>query len=139
MWSSSTYGHREEAAPLGFIPEAILEGVLRVLLAEVDVDRFGVAGFDEGIETHYPSLEQPGPLYEAVKSRTPATAPRKYVSRRPLPLVQLATRRYDLDLPAALDEVVDDERDDNEDDRERKKPGPPAVSCDEHNDLRCWG
>jgi len=40
-----------------------------------------------------------------------------------------------LDLPAALDEVVDDERDDNEDDRERKKPGPPAVSCDEHIDL----
>ena len=55
----------------------------------------------------------------------------------PPPLVQLAMRRYDLDLPAALREVVDDERDDNEDDRERKKPGPPAVSCDEHIDLRC--
>ena len=53
--------------------------------------------------------------------------------------MQLATRRYDLDLPAALDEVVDDERDDNEDDRERKKPGPPAVSCDEHIDLPFMG
>ena len=54
-------------------------------------------------------------------------------------LVQLATRRSDLDLPAALGEVVDDDRDDNEDDRERKKPGPPAVSCDEHIDLHSVG
>jgi hypothetical protein len=52
---------------------------------------------------------------------------------------QLATQRYELDLSAALDEVVDDEPDENKDDRERKKPGPPAVSCDEHIDLRSWG
>ena len=70
---------------------------------------------------------------EVILGRRPRACP------RPLPLAQLATRRYDLDLPAALDEVVDDERDGNEDDRERKKPGPPAVSCDEHIDLRCWG
>jgi hypothetical protein len=48
-----------------------------------------------------------------------------------------ATR--ELELPPALDDVVHDERDDDEDDRERKKPGPPAVSCDEHIDLRSCG
>ena len=77
---------------------------------------------------------------DTVASRSRASCfARVWVSGETRPLVQLATRRYDLDLPAALDEVVDDERDDNEDDRERKKPGPPAVSCDEHIDLRCWG
>ena len=40
---------------------------------------------------------------------------------------------------AALDEVGDDERDDYDNDRECQKPGPPAVSCEEHIDLRCWG
>ena len=39
---------------------------------------------------------------------------------------------------AALDEVGDDERDDYDNDRECQKPGPPAVSCEEHIDLRCW-
>jgi len=57
----------------------------------------------------------------------------------PSPVACLVTERDRLRLPAALDEVADDERDENEDDRERKKPGPPAVSCDEHIDLRCGG
>jgi hypothetical protein len=44
----------------------------------------------------------------------------------------------ELDRPAAPDEV-DDERDDNKNHRERQKPGPPAVSCDEHIDLPLLG
>jgi len=57
---------------------------------------------------------------------------------RPSPVACLVTEGDRLRLPAALDEVVNDGRDDNEDDRERKEPGPPAVSCDEHIDLRFW-
>jgi hypothetical protein len=56
----------------------------------------------------------------------------------PLALLKWAKRRSrKLDRPA-LAEVGDDARDDNENDRQRQKPGPPAVSRDEHIDLRCW-
>jgi len=43
-------GHLEAAAPVRLVPEAVLERPLRVLLAEVDVDRLGVAGLDERIQ-----------------------------------------------------------------------------------------
>jgi hypothetical protein len=39
---------------------------------------------------------------------------------------------------AALDEVGDDERDDYDNDRECQKPGPSALSCEEHIDLHYW-
>jgi hypothetical protein len=64
---------------------------------------------------------------------------------RPIPPVGKGESRapaglpgWGLDRPTALDEVGDDERDE-ENDRECQNPGPPAVSCDEHIDLRCWG
>jgi hypothetical protein len=41
--------------------------------------------------------------------------------------------------PATLDEVGDDARDSNENHRERQKPGPPAVGCEQHINLRSWG
>jgi hypothetical protein len=44
----------------------------------------------------------------------------------------------ELGRPAAFGEVVGDAGDDNKNDRQCQKPGPPAVSCDEHIDLRCW-
>jgi hypothetical protein len=34
------------------IPETVLERTLRVLLAEVDVDRFGIAGLDKRLQAH---------------------------------------------------------------------------------------
>jgi hypothetical protein len=40
---------------------------------------------------------------------------------------------------AAPDEVSDGDYDDGEDDRVGQEPRPPAVSCEEHIDLRCWG
>jgi hypothetical protein len=40
--------------------------------------------------------------------------------------------------PATSDEVRDAARDQNEN-RQREKPGPPAVSCDQHINLRCLG
>jgi hypothetical protein len=43
-----------------------------------------------------------------------------------------------LDRPAAPAEVSDSADDHNHDDRECQKPGPPAVSCEEQIDLRCW-
>lgn len=49
------------------------------------------------------------------------------------------TAGRELDRPAAPDEVSDDERDDNKNDRERQKPGPPAVSCEEHINLLLLG
>ena len=40
--------------------------------------------------------------------------------------------------PAAFDEVSEYAREENENEQ-REKPGPPAVSCDQHVSLRCWG
>jgi hypothetical protein len=45
----------------------------------------------------------------------------------------------ELDGLPALDEVCDGARQDNQNDRERQQPGPPAVSCEQHVDLRGWG
>jgi hypothetical protein len=36
----------QQPAPSRLIPETVLERTLRVLLADVDVDRFGIAGLD---------------------------------------------------------------------------------------------
>jgi hypothetical protein len=38
--------------------------------------------------------------------------------------------------PAAFDEVSEYARDQNENEQ-RQKPGPPAVSCEQHINLRC--
>jgi hypothetical protein len=38
--------------------------------------------------------------------------------------------------PATFDEVSDDARDQNKNEQ-RQKPGPPAVSCEQHINLRC--
>jgi hypothetical protein len=46
----------QKPSPVRLIPEAVLERALRIVLAEIDVDRFGVAGFDERVETHRRSL-----------------------------------------------------------------------------------
>jgi integrase len=37
-------GHLEKPTPFGLIPEAVLERPLRVMLTQVHVDRFGIAG-----------------------------------------------------------------------------------------------
>jgi hypothetical protein len=39
--------------------------------------------------------------------------------------------------PPAFDDVGDSARDQDEDEQ-RQKPGPPAVSCEQHSNLRCW-
>jgi hypothetical protein len=46
--------------PVRLVPEAVLERVLRIFFREVDVDRFGVAGLDERVETHRRSLTASG-------------------------------------------------------------------------------
>src|SRR4051794_41566815 len=41
---------------------------------------------------------------------------------------------------ASSSEEIDEPRaDDADDDGVEQEPGPPAVSCEEHADLRCWG
>jgi hypothetical protein len=45
---------------------------------------------------------------------------------------------WELGRPPAPGEVGDG-GDDNKNDRQSQEPGPPAVGCDEHIDLRCWG
>ncbi len=52
------------------------------------------------------------------------------------PATLIRPARQPLSLPAALDEVGDDARDDNQNEPVRQKPGPPAVSCKQHIDLR---
>jgi hypothetical protein len=42
----------QHPAPTRLIPEAILERLLGVLIAEVDVDRFGIAGLNERVKAH---------------------------------------------------------------------------------------
>jgi hypothetical protein len=37
---------------LRFIPQTVLERALSVVLAEVDVDRLGIIGLDERVQTH---------------------------------------------------------------------------------------
>ena len=37
------------------------------------------------------------------------------------------------------EEIHKSRPDDADDDRVEQEPGPPAVSCEEHVDLRCWG
>jgi hypothetical protein len=39
-------GHLEKPTPFGLIPEAVSSARCRVLLTQVHVDRFGIAGFD---------------------------------------------------------------------------------------------
>ena len=42
----------KQSMPVGLVPKAVLKRPLRVLLAQVDVDRFGIAGFDERVKAH---------------------------------------------------------------------------------------
>ena len=42
----------KQPTPLGFIPETVLQRVVRVLLAQVNVDRFGISGFDQRLQPH---------------------------------------------------------------------------------------
>jgi hypothetical protein len=42
----------KETLPLRFIPQTVLERPLCVVLAEVDVDRLGIIGLDERVQTH---------------------------------------------------------------------------------------
>ena len=42
----------QQAAPLRLVAEAVLECALRVLLAEVHVDCFGIAGLDQCVQAH---------------------------------------------------------------------------------------
>ena len=41
-------GHLKKSAPLGLVPQTILERPLSVLLTEVYVDRLGFAGLERG-------------------------------------------------------------------------------------------
>ena len=45
-------GHLEPPAPLGLAPQTVLGRPLRVLLTEVDVDRFAVASLDKRVQAH---------------------------------------------------------------------------------------
>jgi len=60
--------HFKPAAPLGLIPETILERPLRVLLTEVYVDRLGVAGLERG-QARQNSLTGMGPELHAPTRR----------------------------------------------------------------------
>jgi len=42
----------QQSAPLGLIPETVLKRPLRVLFAEVDVDRFRIAVLDKRVQAH---------------------------------------------------------------------------------------
>jgi hypothetical protein len=44
--------HAKQTAPVRLIPETVLKGALRVLLAEVDVDRFTIAGLNKRAQAH---------------------------------------------------------------------------------------
>ena len=52
-------GHLEESAPLGLVPQTILERAARVLFAKEDVDCFRVVCFDEGVEANRPYGDPP--------------------------------------------------------------------------------
>jgi hypothetical protein len=42
----------QHPAPLGFVPAAIIERPLGILLAQVHVDRFGIASLDKRVQAH---------------------------------------------------------------------------------------
>jgi hypothetical protein len=48
----SKLGHLEEAAPLGLVPQTILERTMRVLLSYEELYRFRVMKLGERIEAH---------------------------------------------------------------------------------------
>jgi hypothetical protein len=42
----------QQPTPLRLIPETVLQRPLRILLAQVHVDRFGIAGLDKRVQAH---------------------------------------------------------------------------------------
>jgi hypothetical protein len=57
---------------VGFVPRAILERPPRVLLTEVDVDRFGIAGLDKRVQAHAEKRMRLAPMDHRFKVSTPA-------------------------------------------------------------------